>query len=148
MSKQMHILLVEDNLSDALLIERALETSKLANPIVVKNSGQDALTYLFGDGQSVKPALPPELILLDLHLEDVHGLIVLDHIRTSPQTRLIPVIVLTGSDEQQDEILSKRAGANAYMRKLNSFDQLVTEFNRTIRELGMYWLVLNNAPRH
>jgi two-component system response regulator len=138
------ILLVEDNPADVKLTERALKKSNVANTLVVAHDGQEALEYLFGQGQYAGRDLyeMPALILLDLKLPKVDGLEVLQRIRSDERTRYLPVVILTSSLEQQDVINGYHLGANSYIRKPVDFDQFV----EAARQLGVYWLVLNEAP--
>ena len=138
------ILLVEDNPSDIALTRRALEKGRIGNDLVVAEDGQEALDYLgIGGGQAGKrPAGPPALILLDLKLPRVSGLDVLRRMRANPQTRRLPVVILTSSKEEQDLAAGYDLGANSYIRKPVDFRQFV----QAIEQLGLYWLVLNEAP--
>jgi CheY-like chemotaxis protein len=139
------ILLVEDNPQDEELTLRALRKSNLANPIVVARDGVEALDYLFARGAHVnRPAdALPQLILLDLKLPKVDGLEVLKELRANEETKLLPVVILTSSLEEQDLIRGYSLGANSYVRKPVDFVQ----FTESVRQLGLYWLVLNqNAP--
>ena len=134
------ILLVEDNPDDEELTRMALERSNIANDLVVAHDGVEALDYLFGN-ESNQGNLPPlpTVILLDLKLPRIDGLEVLRRIRKEERTRRIPVVVLTSSNEEQDVLNSYGLGANSYIRKPVEFDKF---FDAT-RQLGMYWLVLN-----
>jgi CheY-like chemotaxis protein len=138
------VLLVEDNPDDVELTLRAFKKHHLLNEIVVATDGVEALDYLFGTGSYVGRDLNllPQLILLDLKLPRLNGLEVLQRIRADPQTRLLPVVVLTTSSEQQDLLESYQLGANSYIRKPVDFHQ----FSDAIRQLGLYWLVLNEQP--
>src|ERR1700681_283874 len=139
------ILLVEDNPADVALTLRAFKTHNLANEIVVARDGVEALEYLHGTGGPDNRALHPlpQLVLLDLKLPRVDGLEVLRRVRAEPRTRLLPIVVLTSSDEQRDIIMSYGLGANSYVRKPVAFE----EFVEAARTLGLYWLVLNKpAP--
>jgi two-component system response regulator len=138
------ILLVEDNPDDELLTLRSLNNSNVINKIVVTRDGAEALDYLFNRGEyaSREAALLPELVLLDLKLPKVDGLDVLREIRQDRRTRLLPVVVLTSSDEEQDLVESYKLGANSYVRKPVDFDQ----FAQAVRQLQLYWMVLNQAP--
>ncbi len=135
------VLLVEDNPDDELLTIRALKKSKMLNEIIVVRDGAEALAYLFGESGNT-PNLLPELILLDLRLPKVDGLEVLRRLRQHPRTKLLPVVVLTTSDEERDVLQSYDLGANSYVRKPVDFAQ----FMRAIQQLELYWLVLNVAP--
>lgn len=145
MGRKKVILLVEDNADDELLTIRALKKKNILNDIVVARDGQQALDYLFGEGQYAgrDTSDPPEIVLLDLNLPKVSGLDVLRQIRANPRTRLLPVVILTTSNEEQDRIGSYERGANSYIRKPVDFSQ----FGEAIEQLGLYWLVLNRGPR-
>jgi len=138
------LLLVEDNPDDELLTIRALRRHNLANDIVVARDGQEALDYLFGEGEYAdrERAELPQVILLDLKLPKVDGLQVLERIRGDPRTRSVPVVVLTSSNEEGDIVRSYHLGANSYVRKPVDFEQFV----EAARQLGLYWLVLNEVP--
>lgn len=138
------ILLVEDNPDDELLTLRALRQNKLANDIVVTRDGEEALQYLFATGKFANrdTRQVPQLVLLDLKLPKVDGFEVLRQMREHEQTRLVPVVVLTSSDEDKDMIESYELAANSYVRKPVDFDQ----FSEAIRQIGMYWLVINCVP--
>jgi two-component system, response regulator len=142
--KPRFILLVEDNPSDVKLTRRALEQSRITNPLVVAEDGVEALDYLFAKGAHAgRDATDlPSVLLLDLKLPKVGGLEVLRQIRADVRTRLLPVVVLTCSQEEQDIIASYHLGANSYIRKPVDF----TQFAEAIRHLGLYWLVLNEPP--
>jgi two-component system, response regulator len=131
------IVLVEDNPDDEALTLRALKKQKVANDIVVLRDGAEALEYLLA------PDSPqPSLVLLDLKLPKIDGLQVLKRLREEPRTELLPVVVLTSSDEDRDIIEGYRLGANSYVRKPVDFAQ----FSDAVAQLGLYWLVLNRAP--
>lgn len=132
------ILLVEDDPDHELLTIRALKKSNIANDIRVARDGEEAIDMLFG-----ADAIKPQVILLDLKLPKVEGLEVLRRIRESDLTRMLPVVVLTSSDEERDLVRSYQLGVNSYIRKPVNF----TDFAEATRQLGMYWLVLNEAPR-
>ncbi len=139
------VLLVEDNPDDEALTRRAFRRSKLANDIHVTRDGVEALEYLHGrpEGESTGWTHPlPRLVLLDLKLPRVDGLEVLTAIRSTERTRLLPVVILTSSDEDRDLVESYELGANSYIRKPVGFE----EFTRVIEELGLYWLVINLDP--
>jgi len=131
------ILLVEDNPDDEALTMRALMRANIANKLTVARDGAEALDYLFGDGSAATAV--PGLVLLDLKLPKVDGLEVLQRIRAGERTRLVPVVILTSSKEQEDIIAGYSGGANAYVRKPVNF----TEFAEAVRTLGMFWLLLN-----
>ena len=131
------ILLVEDNPDDQTLTLRALKKQNIANEIIVLSDGVEALEFLL---DSEKPL--PHLLLLDLKLPKLDGLQLLRRIRSEPRTQLLPVVVLTSSDEDRDVIEGYRLGANSYIRKPVDF----TQFTEAVRQLGLYWLVLNQSP--
>lgn len=139
------ILLVEDNPDDEALTLRAFRKNNIKNEIVVARDGVEALDYLFATGSyaGLDPEAP-QVILLDLKLPRVDGLEVLRRIRADDRTRLLPVVILTSSREEQDLIDGYSLGCNSYVRKPVDFD----EFMEAARQLGMYWLLLNEAsPR-
>jgi two-component system response regulator len=142
--QQKILLLVEDNPDDEVLTLRALRKHNLVNEIVVARDGQEALDYLFGEGEysGRDTRVLPQVILLDLNLPKVDGLQVLERLRAEPQTRHIPVVVLTSSNQEQDMLRSYDLGANGYVRKPVDFEQ----FLEAARQLGLYWLVLNEVP--
>ena len=130
------ILLVEDDPDDEALTRRALEKNKVRNELVVAHDGQEALDYL-RDASRL-----PELVLLDLKLPKIDGLEVLRRLRADERTRLLPVVVLTSSNEERDVATSYALGANSYVRKPVDFK----EFTEAARQLGLYWLLLNEPP--
>lgn len=138
------ILLIEDNASDIALTERALSRNNITNALVVAQDGQEGLDYLFGGGAHADRDVNalPVLILLDLKLPRVDGLEVLRRIRADARTRRVPVVILTSSREEQDIAAGYDLGVNSYIRKPVDFNQ----FSETIRQLGLYWLVINEAP--
>lgn len=138
------ILLVEDNPDDEALAIRALKRHHIGNEIVVAHDGVEALDYLFGTGQYAGRDINarPTVILLDLKLPRVDGLEVLRRIRENEATRLLPVVILTTSSEEQDLLNSYSLGCNSYIRKPVDFLQ----FSEAIRQLGMYWLLMNEPP--
>lgn len=136
------ILLVEDNAHDEELTLRALQKSHIVNPVVVARDGAEALDVLFARGKHAgSPPLSPQVVLLDLKLPKVDGLAVLRELRGDARTRLLPVVILTSSKEQQDMLQSYELGANSYVRKPVDFGQ----FLEAARQLGLYWLVLNEG---
>ena len=138
------ILLVEDNPDDEALTLRALKKNNIGNKIFVARDGAEALDFLFCTGTYTDhdPREMPQLILLDLKLPKVDGLEVLRRLRADIRTRLLPIVILTSSNEEQDLMEGYQYGANSYMRKPVDFNQ----FADAIRQLGLYWLVLNEAP--
>ena len=138
------ILLVEDNADDEILTLRALKVNKIANDVVVARDGAKALDYLFGTGcyAGRDTSVRPQVVLLDLNLPKLGGLDVLRRIRSEESTRTLPVVILTTSNEEEDLVGSYSLGANSYIRKPVDFDQ----FSECVRELGMYWVVLNTTP--
>lgn len=138
------ILLVEDSPDDQALTARALKKNNIHNRLVIANDGAEALEFLLGAGpdpQSSKPLIP-DLVLLDLHLPKVDGFEVLRRLRTDDRTRLLPVVILTSSNEDKDRINGYGLGANSYVRKPVDFG----EFMDAVKQLGLYWLVLNVKP--
>lgn len=137
------ILLVEDNLEDIKLTRRAFNKSNIANELVVVNDGIEALNYLRTAATNPGGDKPlPAVTLLDLKLPKIDGLEVLKQIRADDRLRLLPVVILTSSKEEQDIVRSYGLGANSYIRKPVDFDQFVNAVN----QLGLYWLLLNEAP--
>jgi CheY-like chemotaxis protein len=137
------ILLVEDNADDVLLTERALKKSHILNKVVVVRDGVEALEYLFGNGNWAGRDLRvmPQVVLLDLNLPKIDGLEVLRKIRADNRTKLLSVVILTSSKEESDLINGYSMGANSYIRKPVNFN----DFAEAIRQLGLYWLVLNET---
>jgi len=142
--KNKQILLVEDNPDDETLTVRALRKSNVANDIVVVRDGVEAVNYLFGEGPFADgaPRPLPQVVLLDLKLPKLDGLGVLRRIRADSRTKLLPIVILSSSDEEQDRIEGYSLGANSYVRKPVDFEQFV----RAAAQLGLYWLVLNIPP--
>jgi DNA-binding response OmpR family regulator len=138
------ILLVEDNPDDEALTLRALKKNNISNQVIVARDGAEALDYLFGAGQySGRDAnLTPQVVLLDLKLPKVEGLAVLRRLRANENTKLLPVVILTSSNEEQDRINGYDSGANSYVRKPVDFNRFI----EAVRQLGLYWLILNEQP--
>ena len=138
------ILLVEDNADDELMTLRAFRKSNIRNPVVVVRDGAEALDYLFIQGRHADrdPSIRPQVILLDLHLPRIDGLEVLRRIRAHEQTRTLPVVILTSSKEERDLVEGYQLGVNSFVHKPVD----VTAFFEAVRQLGMYWLVLNELP--
>lgn len=139
------ILLVEDNADDEALTLRALHKHHLGNDVVVTRDGEEALEFLFSTGRYAKrdPDFQrTQVVLLDLKLPKIDGLEVLRHIRADERTRLLPVVVLTSSNEQRDIIQAYDLGTNSYVRKPVNFN----EFVEAVGQLGLYWFVVNEAP--
>ena len=138
------ILLVEDNPDDEALTIRALKKNNIGNNLVIARDGVEALDYLFCMGAYAErdPSDKPQVVLLDLKLPKLDGLEVLRRLREDARTRTQPVVILTSSREEQDLIQSYSLGANSYVRKPVDFNQFVD----AIQKLGLYWLVLNEAP--
>ncbi|HLO68645.1 MAG TPA: response regulator [Holophaga sp.] len=142
--KPRHILLVEDNAQDERLTLRALSKANLANAVQVVRDGQQALDCLFREGpyaQEPDPG-PPTVVLLDLSLPRVSGLEVLERLRGDARTRLVPVVILTSSDDDEDRLRSYRLGANSFVRKPVDF----AAFAEAVARLGLYWMALNEPP--
>jgi two-component system response regulator len=137
------ILLVEDNPDDELLTLRALKKSNILNEVVVARDGAEALDYLLGTGSYADRdmSLMPQVVLLDLRLPKVEGLEVLRRLRDDERTKLLPIVILTSSDEEQDIVDSYKLGANSYIRKPVDF----AHFSEAVQQLGLYWLVLNQG---
>jgi len=139
------ILLVEDNPDDEELTRLAFAESRVANELVVARNGQEALDYLFVDGKYSGRDVDkrPQLILLDLKLPKIDGMEVLRRVRADARTKLLPVVILTSSKEESDLVESYTLGANSYIQKPVDF----TQFIDAVRQLGLYWLVLNETPQ-
>jgi two-component system response regulator len=141
---QRPILLVEDNPDDEALTLRAFHKNNIQNEVIVARDGAEALDYLFGTGAHAgrDPARIPAMVLLDLKLPKVDGLEVLERLRGDARTHHVPVVILTSSREEQDLMRSYGLGVNSYIRKPVDF----TQFIDAVRQLGLYWLVLNEPP--
>ncbi|SMD14765.1 response regulator [Sporomusa malonica] len=134
------IFLVEDNPDDEALTLRALKKNNIMNQVIVAHDGAEALDYLLGPNSDNNRV--PQVILLDLKLPKIDGLEVLKRLRADERTKLLPVIILTSSREEQDLINSYQLGANSYIRKPVDFNQFIA----AVQQLGLYWLVLNEFP--
>ncbi len=144
-SESKSILLVEDNPDDVELTLRALNKHNITNGIVVVNDGAEALEYIFGTGEYAGRdiSIMPVVIILDLKLPKVDGLEVLRRLRSDDRTKFVPVVILTTSNEEKDLAQSYTNGANSYIRKPVDFEQ----FSEAVRQLKMYWVLLNEPPR-
>ncbi len=142
--KESLILLVEDNEDDIMLTERAIKKNRITNKLVIARDGNEALDFLFcrGEYEGRNPSELPIVVLLDLKLPKVDGLEVLKAIRADERTRLLPVIILTSSKEEQDIISCYTSGANSYIRKPVDFNQFID----AIQSLHLYWVILNESP--
>jgi len=138
------ILLIEDNPDDEDLTLRALEQNRIKNAVVVARDGAEALDYLFGTGKYAgrDVNILPHIVLLDLKLPKVDGLEVLRRLRADPRTKLLPVVILTSSNEEQDKLNGYSLGANCYVRKPVDF----ARFTEAVKQLGLFWLLLNERP--
>ena len=136
-AKEKIIMLVEDNPDDIELTLRALKKSNILNEVIVARDGLEALDLLFGEKKIL-----PQVILLDLKLPKMDGLELLKRIRADERTRLLPVVILTSSKEENDLINGYKLGANSYIRKPVDFNQ----FAEAVKNLGLYWLILNESP--
>ena len=144
MTETIEILLVEDNPSDVKLAMRAFEKNNLANKVQVLRDGEEALEYLFGTGRYAgkTDCVRPKVILLDLKLPIIDGHEVLKRIKSDPQTRMIPVVVMTSSNYEKDMVESYQLGVNSYVQKPVDFEQFI----EAVRHLGLYWLLVNKVP--
>ena len=137
------ILLVEDNPDDVALTMRALKSHNITNDVIVAQDGVQAIDCLFGTKDRPAPTELPAVVLLDLKLPKINGMEVLQRIRSNERTRLLPVVILTSSDEERDVIDGYNLGANSYVRKPVDF----VEFTKAAQQLGLYWLLMNRpAP--
>jgi len=139
------IFLVEDNADDEALTLRALKKNKISNQVIVARDGAEALEFLFAEGKYADRdiTVQPQVMLLDLNLPKIDGLSVLKKLRSDERTRLIPVVILTSSKEDQDILEGYSLGANSYVRKPVDFN----DFSEAIRQLGLYWLILNEVAK-
>lgn len=135
------ILLVEDNPDDVMLTMRALKSHNITNEVIVAPDGVEAIEYLFGTTDRPAPSDLPAVVLLDLKLPRVNGMEVLQRIRSEERTKLLPVVILTSSDEERDVVNGYSLGANSYVRKPVDF----VEFTKAAQQLGLYWLLMNRA---
>jgi len=140
------ILLVEDNEQDEALVIRSLKKINIVNNIVIVRDGQQALDYLFATGDYSNRSIDdiPVVVLLDISLPRISGLDVLARVRANPKTQLLPVVILTSSDEERDRLQSYRNGCNSFIRKPLDFG----EFAATIAQLGVYWCATNLPPQN
>jgi CheY-like chemotaxis protein len=138
------ILLVEDNPDDEALTRRAFEKHHVGNELVVVRDGAEALDYLFATGQYADrdPTRQPQVVLLDLKLPKIDGLEVLRRLRADDRTKMLPIVILTSSNEERDLVSGYSLGANSYVRKPVDF----SDFTEAARQLGLYWLLLNEPP--
>ena len=145
MDREIEILLVEDNLEEAQLTIRSLKKNNLTNKLLHISDGAEALDFIFAGGKHSDRTIGDglKLILLDLKLPKVDGLEILKAVKEDPRTKIIPVIILTSSKEEQDIISSYRLGVNSYIVKPVNFDS----FSKAVVELGMYWMLLNVPPK-
>lgn len=144
MSEIVDILLIEDNPSDVKLALRAFQKNNLANNVRVIRDGAEALEYLFGTGRYAGQVdrVRPKVILLDLKLPFVDGHEVLKRIKSDPETKMIPVVIMTSSNEEKDMVESYQLGVNSYVQKPVEFE----DFIEAVGQLGLYWLLVNKVP--
>lgn len=144
MSNPMEIILVEDNPYDVEMTLAALKKHNLANNVHVLHDGAEALDFIFCAGQYAgrETSRCPKVILLDLKLPKIDGIEVLRRIRADERTRMIPVVVLTSSNEERDRIDAYKLGVNSYIVKPVNFDQFI----KAVEDIGLYWLLLNKPP--
>jgi two-component system response regulator len=138
------ILLVDDDLNDVALTMRALKSGNISSEIKVVGDGVEALDYLHGTGSHAgrDASALPAVVLLDIKLPKLNGIEVLQRLRSDERTKMLPVVILTSSNEERDIIDGYSFGANSYVRKPVNFD----EFTKAVRQLGVYWLLLNERP--
>jgi len=139
------ILIVEDNPTDAELMIRALKKHNLANDLFIAEDGQQALDFIYckGEFESRHPVKPIKVIFLDLKLPKVNGLEVLKEIKSNPETKKLPVVIITSSKEDPDIKAAYDLGANSYVVKPVDFN----DFIKAMQHLGLFWLLVNEAPR-
>ena len=145
-TKSVEILLVEDNPNDEELTLYALKKNNITNPIQIVRDGAEALEYLFCTGAYAHRQIndPPKVVLLDLKLPKVDGLEVLEQVKADERTRMIPVVMLTSSQEERDIVESYQLGVNSYIVKPVDFEQFV----EAVHQLGLYWMLFNQTPSH
>jgi two-component system response regulator len=141
-SSTVEILLIEDNPEDAELTMRALKKSKITNNICHLKDGEEAINYLFPDKGLNHNALP-KVILLDLKLPKVDGIQILKRLKSDERTKLIPVVILTSSQEERDIVESYKLGVNSYVTKPVGFEKFIN----AVSKLGLYWLLLNQPTK-
>ncbi|GEO11177.1 response regulator [Segetibacter aerophilus] len=141
---EVEILLVEDNMSDAELVTRALRKVNLANNLVHVKDGEEALEFIFAEGRYAERKIKnvPRLILLDIKMPKVDGIEVLRQIKSHEATKTIPVVIMTSSKEELDIIKSYQLGVNSYVVKPVDFNN----FSKAVSELGLYWVLINQPP--
>ena len=141
---EVEILLVEDNMNDAELIIRALRKVNLANHVVHLKDGVEALDFIFARGEFEEREMKniPKVILLDIKMPRVDGIEVLRQIKSNSNTKLIPVVVMTSSKEEQDIIASYELGVNSFVVKPVEFN----DFAKAVSQLGLYWVLMNQPP--
>lgn len=139
--QEVEVLIVEDNDEDAELAIRALKKHRLANNVVHLSDGEQALDFIFGRGSYLGRVISqlPKVILLDIKMPKVSGLQVLQAVKSDPQMKVIPVVILTSSEEDPDIRKAYELGANSYIVKPVEFDN----FSKTVADLGLYWMVVN-----
>lgn len=142
---EIEVLLVEDNPQDAELTMRALKTHNLTNRMLHVKDGAEAIEYFFGNGRYANhnPNITPKVVLLDLRLPKVDGIEVLRRLRGDERTRLVPVVVLTSSQEESDRVESYKLGVNSFVVKPVGFES----FSDAVVKLGLYWLLINKPPK-
>jgi len=142
--RQIEILLVDDNADDVELTLHALRKENLANNIYVAHDGEEALDFLFCNGDHCERSFerPPRLVLLDLKLPKIDGMEVLKRLKADPRTRVIPVVILTSSKEERDVVQGYGLGVNSYIQKPVDFAQ----FRAIVKNAGFYWLLVNQPP--
>ena len=138
------VLLVEDNENDEFLTCRALKSNNLMNEVVVAHDGEEALEFLFAKGKYADTPQQkiPVLVLLDIKLPKLSGIEVLRQIRSNEKTKLLPVVMMTSSNQENDVVESYNLGANSYVVKPVDFKQ----FNESVKQVGLYWMLLNRKP--